>query len=120
MLLVVVLVEKHMTYVPCATGPACLIAGLSVATVIYAEKGLKLPGSGTKRDRAKPRELTQGETRTLLYNIACCQAELEDFPKVCSLLTWLTREPVEPPVKADLFMVQLILLSSMKLALFKQ
>jgi len=50
------------------------------------EKGLQLPGSGTARDRAKPRELTRGERRTLLYNISCCQSELGDFPKALNAL----------------------------------
>mmetsp|Transcript_5786 Transcript_5786/g.35942 ORF Transcript_5786/g.35942 Transcript_5786/m.35942 type:complete len:229 (+) Transcript_5786:128-814(+) len=40
------------------------------------EQALNLPGTGVKRDKKKPAELSNGEKYSALYNIACCQAQL--------------------------------------------
>lgn len=42
------------------------------------ELGLGLPGSGVKRNRNKPGELSQGEEVSIWYNIACCHSQLQD------------------------------------------
>jgi len=42
------------------------------------EQALKLGGSGTKRDRAKPAELSFGEKQAVYYNTACAHAALGD------------------------------------------
>jgi hypothetical protein len=42
------------------------------------ERALTLPGSGTKRDRAKPAELSNGERQAALYNIASARCALDD------------------------------------------
>lgn len=39
-------------------------------------QALTLPGTGIKRDKKKPNELSVGERYSALYNIACCQAQL--------------------------------------------
>lgn len=40
------------------------------------ERALTLPGSGTKRDRAKPAELSLGERQAALYNAAACRCAM--------------------------------------------
>ena len=40
------------------------------------ERALTLPGSGVRRIKGSPRELTSGERQAALYNIACCQSVL--------------------------------------------
>lgn len=40
------------------------------------EQAFNLPGTGVKRDKKKPAELSNGEKYSALYNIACCQAQL--------------------------------------------
>lgn len=42
------------------------------------EKSLKLPGTGVKRFRDKPRLVSDGEKMALLYNIACCHSRMQD------------------------------------------
>jgi len=42
------------------------------------ERALTLPGSGTKRDRAKPAELSLGERQAALYNAAACRCAMQD------------------------------------------
>lgn len=42
----------------------------------YFEMALELPGTGTKRFRDKPPQISEGEKIAALYNIACCQARL--------------------------------------------
>lgn len=42
------------------------------------EKALKLPGTGTKRFRDKPRLISDGEKAAALYNSACCFSRLGD------------------------------------------
>jgi tetratricopeptide (TPR) repeat protein len=42
------------------------------------ERALTLPGSGTKRDRSKPAELSSGERQAALYNIASARCALGD------------------------------------------
>jgi len=43
------------------------------------ELALRLPGTGVKRDKKKPAELSNGEKYSALYNIACCQAQLGEL-----------------------------------------
>ena len=38
------------------------------------EAALALPGSGVRKQKNGPRELSTGERQAALYNIACCQA----------------------------------------------
>ncbi len=42
------------------------------------EQALDLPGTGTKRWRDKPRLPSDGERMAVLYNTACCYAQLQD------------------------------------------
>eukprot|EP00197_Chlamydomonas_leiostraca_P007225 CAMPEP_0202865976 /NCGR_PEP_ID=MMETSP1391-20130828/6854_1 /ASSEMBLY_ACC=CAM_ASM_000867 /TAXON_ID=1034604 /ORGANISM="Chlamydomonas leiostraca, Strain SAG 11-49" /LENGTH=181 /DNA_ID=CAMNT_0049545869 /DNA_START=120 /DNA_END=665 /DNA_ORIENTATION=+ len=42
------------------------------------EKAMSLPGTGMKRYRDKPRQPSDSEKMTCLYNIACCHAQLGD------------------------------------------
>jgi len=42
----------------------------------YFERALELPGTGVKRFRDKPAGLSDGEKQSILYNCACCQAQL--------------------------------------------
>lgn len=42
----------------------------------YFELALDLPGTGLKRFRDKPRQLSDGERIAIMYNIACCQSRL--------------------------------------------
>lgn len=44
----------------------------------YFEKALELPGTGLKRFRDKPKQLSDGERIAIMYNIACCQAQLNE------------------------------------------
>lgn len=42
----------------------------------YFERALELPGTGIKRFRDKPPQISDGEKMAALYNIACCQSQL--------------------------------------------
>lgn len=43
------------------------------------QQAFALPGTGIKRDKKKPNELSTGERYSALYNIACCQAQIGLF-----------------------------------------
>jgi len=51
-------------------------AGQWEAAQGYFERALELPGTGVKRFRDKPKLLSDGEKQAIMYNIACCQAQL--------------------------------------------
>jgi hypothetical protein len=42
----------------------------------FFERALNLPGTGIKRFRDKPPQLTDGERIACMYNLACCQSRL--------------------------------------------
>ena len=42
---------------------------------VYFERALTLPGTGIKRFRDKPKQLSDGERIAVMYNIACCQSK---------------------------------------------
>lgn len=42
----------------------------------YFERALNLPGTGTKRFRDKPPQLSDGERIACMFNLACCQSRL--------------------------------------------
>ena len=45
------------------------------------EGALKLGGSGTKRDRSKPAELSLGEKQAIFYNLMCAHSTVEDVDR---------------------------------------
>eukprot|EP00241_Pyramimonas_parkeae_P010733 CAMPEP_0114250802 /NCGR_PEP_ID=MMETSP0058-20121206/14902_1 /TAXON_ID=36894 /ORGANISM="Pyramimonas parkeae, CCMP726" /LENGTH=245 /DNA_ID=CAMNT_0001364503 /DNA_START=60 /DNA_END=797 /DNA_ORIENTATION=+ len=65
-------------------------AGLSLF-----QKALTLPGSGVKRNRIKPQELTEGEQVSALYNIACCHAQMGDTKQGLDALAQAINEGFE-------------------------
>ena len=55
----------------------------AVATL---EGALKLGGSGTRRDRSKPAELSLGEQQAVYYNLSCAHSKLGDNDKALKSL----------------------------------
>ena len=53
-------------------------AGDAEGALAEFERALGLPGGGTKRDRAKPAELSSGELQAATYNIASARCALGD------------------------------------------
>jgi hypothetical protein len=60
------------------TGRELFASGDARAALEEFERALTLPGNGTKRDRAKPAELSNGERQAALYNIASARCALDD------------------------------------------
>lgn len=56
------------------------------AAITKWEGALKLGGSGTKRDRAKPAELSLGERQAIYYNLVCAHSTVGDADKGCAAL----------------------------------
>ena len=52
-----------------------------VAAISTWEAALKLGGSGTKRDRSKPAELSLGEKQAVFYNLMCAQSTVGNVDK---------------------------------------
>ena len=61
-------------------------SGDYAAAVTTLEGALKLGGSGTKRDRAKPAELSMGELQAVWYNLTACWSTLGDVDKAIASL----------------------------------
>jgi tetratricopeptide (TPR) repeat protein len=53
-------------------------AGEYAAAVSTLEGALKLAGSGTRRDRSKPAELSLGEQQAIFFNLTCAHSKLGD------------------------------------------
>jgi hypothetical protein len=51
------------------------------AAIAKWEGALKLGGSGTKRDRSKPAELSLGEKQAIFYNLMCAHSTVENVDK---------------------------------------
>lgn len=60
------------------TGRELFASGDARGALEEFERALTLPGNGTKRDRAKPAELSNGERQAALYNIASARCALDD------------------------------------------
>jgi tetratricopeptide (TPR) repeat protein len=54
--------------------------------VTTLEGALKLAGSGTRRDRSKPAELSLGEQQACFYNLTCAHSMLGDLDKAVKSL----------------------------------
>eukprot|EP01025_Chloroclados_australasicus_P050459 TRINITY_DN5803_c0_g1_i1.p1 TRINITY_DN5803_c0_g1~~TRINITY_DN5803_c0_g1_i1.p1 ORF type:complete len:252 (+),score=10.87 TRINITY_DN5803_c0_g1_i1:127-882(+) len=52
----------------------------------YFEQAMKLPGSGVKRDRYKPQELSDGEKQAVYYNLACCYTQEAEYTEAIQML----------------------------------
>lgn len=101
------------------------------AAIAEWEGALKLGGSGTKRDRAKPAELSLGEKQAAFYNLMCahsmtgdldrsvqaleaalragyCSAELYGFGKANEDYARLMRDPDLAAVRGDARFAQVI------------
>ena len=57
--------------------------------VALLEKALTMAGSGVKRDRSKPAELSLGERQSIFYNLTANHALLNDVPKAARCLELL-------------------------------
>ena len=57
-------------------GMALFAAGEPAPALALFQKAFELPGSGTLRDRKKPREMSIGEVQSAYYNMACCFSAL--------------------------------------------
>jgi hypothetical protein len=57
-----------------AQGLQAFKAGDAAAALSLFNASMELPGSGVRRTKGGPRELSQGERQAALYNAACCHA----------------------------------------------
>ena len=55
------------------------------------EGALKMSGSGVRRDRAKPAELSLGEQQAVFYNLMCAHSQLGDVDKAIASLEAVLR-----------------------------
>lgn len=61
-----------------ARGMQLTTKGDYAEALVLFEMALTLPGTGTRRDRVKARELSEGEKISALYNCACCHSLMGD------------------------------------------
>ena len=61
------------------------------AAVKTLEGALKMSGSGVRRDRAKPAELSLGEQQAVFYNLMCAHSQLGDVDKAIASLEAVLR-----------------------------
>jgi hypothetical protein len=75
-----------MLRLACVRGVLTQAKAYAAALAMF-EEALTLPGTGQKKFTDKPAQISDGERATALYNIACCQCQLEG-KRTCRCVSW--------------------------------